>query len=85
MREALQILKADGLVEEYPNRSSYVWLPTEKDVEEIFSLRTMIETLASEWLVDHLSAEDVADMEKIIDDQRQAIDASDLFRMMEIR
>jgi DNA-binding GntR family transcriptional regulator len=83
VREALQILKADGLVEEYPNHSNYVWLPTPKDVVEIFSLRTMIETLASEWLVEHLSAENVADMEKIIADQRQAIDASDLYRMMD--
>jgi DNA-binding GntR family transcriptional regulator len=84
VREALQILKADGLVEEYPNRSSYVWLPTENDVDEIFSLRTMIETLASEWLAEHLSAEDVADMEKIIEEQRQTVATNDLYAMMEV-
>jgi DNA-binding GntR family transcriptional regulator len=83
VREALQILKADGLVVEYPNRSSYVWLPTTGDIDEIFSLRIMIETLASEWLVEHLSGEDVRALEGIIDEERRAIAAKDLIAIME--
>ncbi len=83
VREALQILKADGLVVEYPNRSNYVWLPTPNDIDEIFSLRIMIETLASEWLVEHLSADDVRAMEAIMDEERRAIASNDLVAIME--
>lgn len=83
VREALQILKADGLVVEYSNHGSYVWLPTTSDIDEIFSLRIMIENLASEWLVEHLLEEDIRAMEEIIADQRRAIGENDLIAIME--
>ncbi len=83
VREALQILKADGLVVEYPNHSSYVWSPSASDIDEIFSLRIMIENLASEWLVEHLLDEDIRALEQIIEEERQSIADNDLLGLME--
>jgi DNA-binding GntR family transcriptional regulator len=83
VREALQILKSDGLVVEYTNRGSYVWSPTASDIDEIFSLRIMIENLASEWLVEHLSDQDVRVLEEIIEEERRAIASKDLIAIME--
>lgn len=83
VREALQILKADGLVVEYSNHSSYVWSPSASDIDEIFSLRIMIENLASEWLVEHLLDEDISALEEIILEERQSIADNDLIGLME--
>lgn len=77
VREALQRLQLEGLVDGQTNRSCTVWNPSTADVKEIFSLREMIETLAAEWCVDRLTDEDFLAMERIIERQRQAIEAQD--------
>ncbi len=83
VREALQNLKSEGLVVERSNRSNYVWAPTLADIEEIFSLRIMIETLASEWLANHLTSEDVRELEETIEKERLAIAENDLFAIID--
>lgn len=47
VREALQRLGADGLVEVLPHRGARVVLWTESDLEEIFELRTVLEPYAA--------------------------------------
>ena len=83
VREALQILKMNGLVVDVSRRSSHVWSPTPVDVDEIFSLRTMIESLASEWLVRNLSEVDVQAMEKIMLEESLAIADGDAFNILD--
>ena len=75
VREALQRLQLEGLVDGQTNRSCTVWNPSVADVKEIFSLREMIETLAAEWCVGSLNEDDFQRMEQIIERQRQAIEA----------
>src|SRR5688572_3458655 len=48
VREALILLEQDGLVVSYPNRGSYVRNFTSQDVDEVFSMRTMLENFAGE-------------------------------------
>jgi DNA-binding GntR family transcriptional regulator len=83
IREALQILKADGLVVDQNNRGCTVWIPTVSDVDEIFSLRAMVETMATEWLLPHITVEDINNLEAMIDEQRLAIEKNDLFLMID--
>ena len=42
------------------NRRTTVWLPTEADVDEIFSLRAMLESLAAERTIQQLDDDDFA-------------------------
>lgn len=77
VREALQRLQLEGLVDGQTNRSCTVWNPTVHDVKEIFSLREMIESLAAEWCIDRLTEDDFQQLEHIIEQQRQAIEARD--------
>ena len=46
IREALRQLVADGLVVEYPNRGVFVKEYTQKDIEDIFDLRIILESYA---------------------------------------
>ena len=82
VREALSRLQLEGLVQSQTNRSSYVWNPTEADVDEIFSLRVMVESLAAEWAIPDLTDTDFAQLEGIIEEQRQAIETGDLLNLI---
>lgn len=79
VREALHRLQAEGLVSSEPNRSTYVWQPTDADVNEIMSLRVAIESLASEWAMHRLVEADYARLQEIIDQQEQAFAAGDRY------
>lgn len=43
LREALRILETEGLVESFPGRGSFVIHISEKDIREIYSLRSILE------------------------------------------
>lgn len=82
VREALHRLQLEGLVHSQPNRGSYVWEPTEADVDEIISLRVMIESLAAEWALPNLTDEDFVQLDAIIERQRQLIEAGDFLKLI---
>jgi len=82
VREALHRLQRQGLVQSEPNRGSYVWEPTEADVDEIMSLRVMIESLAAEWALPNLTDEDFAQLEEIIERQQQLIEAREFLKLI---
>ncbi len=77
VREALSRLKYQGLV--VGSSTSYVWNPTELDVDEILSLRTTLDCLADEWVIrtERLTQEDYADLQSRIDDLRKRIEKPD--------
>lgn len=66
VREALHRLEEERLVVRLANRRITVWLPTEADVDEIFSLRVMLESLAAERTVQQLNDDDFAALEQLV-------------------
>jgi DNA-binding GntR family transcriptional regulator len=73
VREALHRLEEERLVARTASRRITVWLPTEADVEEIFSLRVMLESLAAERTVQQLDDEDFAALEQLVHRQEGLI------------
>ncbi|MBX2999237.1 MAG: GntR family transcriptional regulator [Caldilineaceae bacterium] len=73
VREALRRLEQEGLVVREPNRSCYVWQPTIEDVEEIHTLRTMVECLAAELVIDQLNEDDFTHLYDALQRQRQLV------------
>lgn len=57
LREAIQTLSAEGLVESIPYRGTVVRLLTRRDIEELYSLRAVLETFAIQRII----AADVSD------------------------
>ena len=76
LREALHTLEAEGLVSSQANRGTYVWEPAEADVDEILSLRTMVECLAAEWAIHRMTENDFAELKELIEQQQQAMEAA---------
>ena len=77
VREALILLEREGLVVAAPNRGSFVRAFAETDVDEIFSMRTVLENFAAERVVGSLNKEDFAELENLVNQQERFIEADD--------
>ena len=66
VREALHRLEEERLVVRLASRRITVWLPIETDVDEIFSLRVMLESLAAERTIQILGDDDFAALEQLV-------------------
>lgn len=69
VREALVLLERDGLVYISPNRGCFVREFDERDICEIFELRTALENLAAHLIVNRLQETDFQYLEELIQQQ----------------
>lgn len=67
VREALSALEQDGIVTQVPRRGYFVVDFTNKDIEEVYSLRLLLEIAALHRVVPHISEQDVVEMQHIVD------------------
>lgn len=77
LREALKKLEQEGLVTRVPNRGCFVVDFDETDVCEVFSLRAALESMAFEWALPQLTADDYLVLRALIQAQVEAIAAGD--------
>jgi DNA-binding GntR family transcriptional regulator len=74
VREALILLEREGLVVFAPNRGAFVRAFNAEDVRDIFTMRIALENFAAECIIDQLGEGDFKRLERIIDQQRDAIE-----------
>lgn len=84
IREALAQLEREGLVVGQIHRSSYVWSPTESDVDEVVSLRTIVESLAAQWAIDKLTDDDFRNLSANLDRLHEAAQTGDYWQLLEV-
>lgn len=78
IREALRILNSEGLVETIPYRGTTVRRLTKTDIEEIYSMRNLLETYAMEQVIQKCQPADLHRLRAIVDRMISAGDADDL-------
>ncbi len=66
VREALRQLELEGLVRIIPNKGAYVVGISQKDVKDIYKIRSMLEGLCARWATEKISEEQVTELEEII-------------------
>lgn len=71
IREAIRYLEKEGLVTTTPYKGAHVTELAEKDLEEIYSLRIVIEELAIRTLIKHLDSEKVKKLESVVTAMKQ--------------
>lgn len=64
VREAFRQLELEGLIQIIPNRGAYVTGITEKDVKDIYMMRSQLEGLCARWATEHITAEQMDEMEE---------------------
>jgi DNA-binding GntR family transcriptional regulator len=79
VREALSVLEREGVVVSHPRRGYFVSEFSDKDIEEIYSFRALLEVEALRRAVDRLTPEDIEELQGIVDQLREAIRRRDDF------
>jgi DNA-binding GntR family transcriptional regulator len=82
IREALRYLEKEGLVEAKPFKGTYVAQLTERDMEELYSLRSAIEAFAIRILIKHIDAEKIKKLESVFRSMQQASKNEDLDKLI---
>lgn len=78
IREALRILNSEGLVETVPYHGTTVSRLTRMDIEEIYSMRILLETYAMERITQRGAPADFRRLRAMVDGMVQAGDRGDL-------
>lgn len=78
VRTAIQQLSAEGIVTTVPRRGSVVASLTDEDLEEIYTIRRALESLALERLVTRITPEQIDVLERIILEIESAIAERDV-------
>lgn len=66
VREALRQLELKGLVNIIPNKGAYVTGITEKDIQDIYVIRSYLEGLCARWACEHISEEQLQELEEVV-------------------
>ena len=64
VREAFRQLELEGLIQIIPNKGAYVTGITEKDVKDIYMIRSLLEGLCARWATEHITEEKMEEMEE---------------------
>ena len=64
VREALRQLELEGLIQIIPNKGAYVTGITQKDVKDIYMIRSLLEGLCARWATEHITKEQMEEMEE---------------------
>jgi DNA-binding GntR family transcriptional regulator len=83
VREALQRLEAEGLVEILPQRGFRVTTLTREDYKEFYALRELLEGFVVETLCDTFNAQALQLLRQIVDRQRLFIDDLGVFLQLD--
>ncbi len=67
VREALRQLELEGLVEIIPNKGAYVVGLSAKDIEDIYTIRSLLEGLCAKWAAEYINDRQLAALEENVD------------------
>jgi DNA-binding GntR family transcriptional regulator len=84
LREALRMLQSEGLIETRPNRGTFVAQISEQDIDEIYSLRSLLETYAVQLVAERSTPQEVEVLQAIVDRMNEATVAREMRRAADI-
>lgn len=84
VREALRLLQNESLVESIPNKGVFVATLSPRDIQEIFTLRAVIEEFAIKLAVDNIEEKELKELQGIYEEMVQAASESDNIRLIQL-
>lgn len=83
VREAVRLLEQEGFVTSVPRKGTFVVELTRQDIEEIFSLRSVLEGLAVKLATPRLGPNEIAELGGLMEDMREAAGDRDMSKLVE--
>jgi DNA-binding GntR family transcriptional regulator len=83
VREAIQQLVEEGLVQKTPHRGTFVHSPTRNEIEEISSLRVLLECFVIERVMGNWETSHETRLRQIVETMRRAAADNDMQRLFE--
>ena len=83
VREAIQTLVDEGIVRKSPHRGAYVYLPTRSEIDEISSLRVVLERFVVERVIHNWNPAHEDTLRRIVAAMRSASQEGDYLRLYE--
>jgi DNA-binding GntR family transcriptional regulator len=71
LQQALNRLAVEGLIEIVPRKGTYVTKPTQKDIEEIFELRRILEVFAAQLAIQSMTTAESDALSALVDKMAQ--------------
>jgi DNA-binding GntR family transcriptional regulator len=84
IREALQRLQTEGLVQLTAYRGAMIALPSAEDIREEYTLRAALEGLAVELAVQQINDSDIVELRKSTDRIEELLDRKDIEAFLEV-
>ncbi len=72
LRESMRILETEGLLESFPGRGSFVVQASLRDIQELYSLRCILEGEAMRLAIDNGTKNDFDRLQKTVDSMLEA-------------
>jgi DNA-binding GntR family transcriptional regulator len=67
IRESIRQLELEGLVQSIPNKGAVVKGVSAQDIEDIYTIRMLIEGLAARWAVEKITPAELAELKEAVD------------------
>ncbi len=83
IREAIRQLEQEGLVTSKPHRGTFVTTTSPEEAEHLLAVRTLLESYAIRQATRRVTAADIAELRRIVQRMRAALDDNDLAEVAE--
>jgi len=84
LREALRQLEEEGLVQSYPHKGTFVTEITSVYIEEVYSIRRVLETFAVRRMISYNDPQVLEQLQRIVAEMLRATDAGDGHELNEL-
>lgn len=84
VREAIRQLELEGLVQTIPNKGAIVTGLSEKDIEDIYTIRMMIEGLAARWAAEKITEEELKELQETIELEEFYTNKNDTYNILRL-
>ncbi|UOQ44202.1 GntR family transcriptional regulator [Halobacillus salinarum] len=84
IRSAFKRLENEGLIKLVPNKGAVVYNPSNKELDDVFQLRIVLEKYAAQLAVASMSQADVVYMERLLEEEVEAYQAKDFEAFMRV-
>jgi DNA-binding GntR family transcriptional regulator len=77
VREALQLLHRDGWIDQRPHKGAFVHKPSLREVDEVFTVRTLLEVESTRMATRNVDDQDLRDLTKLLGAGHRALLSKD--------